>query len=153
MSPFDAALVFVAERLPGFDDHRREDVVTTTREAAAAAGPLARAAEVCSLVALWLRLRARRASHLLWRGAVLGLALGAVSTVAPTPVAVVVPVLLLGLGWCDPRYAAAAAVIWVGRFAAAGFGDFAFLRLLAMAVGILGAVTVAQVSLRRLTVR
>lgn len=153
MSPFDSALVFVAERLPGFDDDRRDDVVTTTREATATAGPLARAAEVGSLVALWLRLRAQRTSYLLPRGAVLGLVLGAASTVAPLPVAVAVPVLLLAFGWLDPRYAAAAAVIWAWRFLAGGFGDFAFLRLLAMAVGILAAVTVAQASLRRLALR
>ncbi|MDQ3756823.1 MAG: hypothetical protein M3394_03125, partial [Actinomycetota bacterium] len=77
MSPFDSAVSFVAARLPGFDDDRRHDVVATTREATAAAGPIARAVEVCSLVALWLRLRAQRTSHLLVRGAVAGLVLGA----------------------------------------------------------------------------
>ena len=153
MSPIDTALVFVAERLPGFDDDRRDDVVTTTREATATAGSMARVAEVGSLVALWLRLRAQRASHLLLRGLVLGLLLGAASLFLPLPVAVAVPLALLALGWFDPRYAAAATVIWVWRFVAGGFGDFAFLRLLAMAVGILAAVTVAQASHRRLTLR
>ena len=153
MSPFDTALVFVAERLPGFDDERRDEVVTTTREAVAAAGPMTRAAEVGSLVALWLRLRAQRSSHLLWRGAVLGTVVAAASTFVPLPVAAAVPLLLVALGWFDPRYAAAATVIWAGRFVAGGFGDFAFVRLLAMAVGILAAVTVAQASWRRLTLR
>ncbi|MDQ3758287.1 MAG: hypothetical protein M3394_10610, partial [Actinomycetota bacterium] len=77
----------------------------------------------------------------------------AASTVAPVAVAVAVPVLLVALGWHDPRYAAAAAVIWAWRFFAGGVEDFAFLRLLAMAAGILVAVTVAQASLRRLTLR
>ncbi|HEX2039357.1 MAG TPA: hypothetical protein VHF47_06450 [Acidimicrobiales bacterium] len=153
MSPLDAALVFVAERLPGFDDDRRHDVVATTREAAASAGALARVAEVGSLLALWLRLRARRTPRLLVRGALLGLALAAALASAPLPVAVAVPVALVALGWFDPRYAAAACAVWTWRFVAGGFADFAFLRLLAMAVGILVAVTVAQASLRRLTLR
>jgi hypothetical protein len=153
MSPFDAALVFVADRLPGFDDDRREDVVATARQAAVAAGPAARAAEVCSLVALWLRLRAVRTPHLLVRGAGLGAVAAAALAFAPFGVVVAVPVALLLLGWFDPRYAAAAAVVWVWRFFAGGIDDFAFLRLLAMAVGVLAAVTVAQASWRRLTLR
>jgi hypothetical protein len=150
MSPFDAALVFVADRLPGFDDDRREDVVVTTRQAAAAGSPLA---EVGSLVALWLRLRAQRTRHLLLRGAFLGAVVAAALAFAPLPVAVAVPVVLVAVGWFDPRYAAAAGVVWAWRFVSGGFADFAFLRLLAMAVGILVAVTVVQASSRRLTLR
>jgi len=150
MSPLDAAVVFVADRLPGFDDDRREDVVATTREAAAAGSALA---EVGSLVALWLRLRAQRTSHLLLRGAALGLVLAVAVSAAPFPVAVAVPVALVACGWLDPRYAAAAGVIWAWRFVAGGFGDYAFLRLLAMAIGVLVAVTVAQASWRRLALR
>lgn len=153
MSPLDAALVFVADRLPGFDADRRHEVVATTREATVAAGLVARVAELAGLVALWLRLRAQRTPHLLLRGTAVGLIMAVVVAWAPLPVAVAVPVALVGLGWFDPRYAAAACVIWAWRFAAGGLGDFAFLRLLAMAVGILVAVTVAQASLRRLTLR
>jgi hypothetical protein len=152
VSPLDSALGFVADRLPGFDDDRRHDVVATAREAAADSRA-ARAAEVCSLVALWLRLRARRTPGLLWRGALLGVTASAVLALAPFSVVVAVPVVLVALGWFDPRYAAAATVVWTWRFFAVGIDDFAFLRLLAMAFGILVAVTVAQASLRRLSLR
>ena len=159
MSPFDSALTFVAERLPGFDGDRRHELVATVREATADTGPSTRAAEVGSLLGLWLRLRARRSAHLLWRGAALGTLLAATTAFSPVPIAVVVPVVLLGLGWFDPRYAAAAAVIWVWRFVDAGVGELPeatvvlFLRLVAMAAGVLGAVAVTQASLRRLTLR
>lgn len=159
MSPFDTALGFVAGRLPGFDEPRRDEVVATAREAAAGAGPLTRAAEVASLVGLGLRLRARRSSHLLWRGAALGVASAAAMPFLPFAVAASVPIVLVLLGWFDPRYAVAAAVIWAWRFVVAGTGEapdatvVLFVRLVVMAVGVLCATAVTQASLRRLTLR
>ena len=159
MNALDRALVIVAERLPGFDGARRAEVLATVHEVTADAGPVTRAAEVGSLLGLGLRLRARRSAHLLWRGAALGTVVAAATAFVPVPIAVVVPIVLLALGWFDPRYAAAAAVVWTWRFVAAGIGEIPatgvvlFLRLLAMAAGVLAATAVTQASLRRLTLR
>jgi hypothetical protein len=159
VSPVDRAVGLVVRRLPGFDGERRAEVVATVREATTGAGPVTRAAEVASLLGLGLRLRARRSAHLLVRGAALGTAVAVLTAFAPVPIAVVVPVVLLGLGWFDPRYAAAAAVVWTWRFVVAGVGEVPatgvvlFLRLVAMATGVLAATAVTQASLRRLTLR
>lgn len=156
---FDAALTMVATRMPGFDDDHREELVSTTRELAAERSPLGRLAEVVLLAGLALRLRARRQDHLVVRGVILGLALVLVAVLtsdARLLWAALVPGGLVALGWFDPRYAAAAAVIWLWRFLAADPGavpdaTVTFVRLVLMAAGVFFAFAVARISLRRLT--
>lgn len=158
MTMLDAALTVVAARMPGFDDDRREELLHSTRELAAERGRLGRVAEVGVLAGLVLRLRARRTSHVVLRGLVLGMALVLVAvttTDARLVWAVLVPGALLALGWFDPRYATAAAVIWLWRFVTADPGatpdaTVTFLRLVAMAAGVFSAFFVARLSLRRL---
>jgi hypothetical protein len=161
---FDAALSMVATRLPGFDDDHRAELVHSTRELAAERSGPGRAAEVVALAGLALRMRARRTPRLVVRGAVLGavLVLVALGSLAAGDVlalrvvwAAVVPTVLVALGWFDPRYAVAAAVLWLWRLAAAGLDavpdvTVTFVRLVAMAAGVLFAICVTRVSLRRL---
>ena len=165
MTMFDTALSLVATRLPGFDDDRRDELVSSTRALAADQGRVARATEVVLLAGLALRLRARQSSRLTLRGLALGalLVLVAVGSLSLTDAvalrvvwAVVVPGALVAVGWFDPRYAAAAGVIWLWRFLSADPGaapdaTVTFVRLVLMAAGVLCALAVTRVSLRRLT--
>lgn len=165
MTVFDTALTMVATRMPGFDDDHREELVLTTRELAAERSRLGRLSEVVLLAGLALRLRARRKDHLVVRGVVVGLVLvlAAVVSLSATDSVVLhvvwaaaVPTALVAVGWFDPRYAAAAAVIWLWRFLAADPGavpdaSVTFLRLVLMATGVFFAFAVARISLRRLS--
>lgn len=162
---FDTALSLVATRLSGFDDDHREELVSSTRELAAERGRAGRLAEVVLLGGLALRLRARRTSRLVVRGVALGgvlvllavasLSLADDSLALRVVWAAVVPAVLVALGWFDPRYAAAAGVVWLWRFLAADPGAapdavLTFVRLAFMAAGVFFAFTVTRLSLRRL---
>lgn len=162
---FDAALSLVATRMPGLDDDHREELVSSTRELAAERGRAGRLAEVVSLGGLALQLRARRTPRLVLRGLVLGgllvlLAVGSLSWAEGSIAlrvawAAVVPTALVAVGWFDPRYAAAAAVVWLWRFLAADPGAapdavLTFVRLAFMAAGVFFAFAVTRLSLRRL---
>jgi hypothetical protein len=132
---------------------RRDEIVATAR-ASAADGRGWR--ELASLLALALRPASARAVWL--QGAALAAVIAIL--VAASPVALVLPFVLLALGVLDARLAAAATVFWLWRLATADLGDvFAALgdasltlqvvRWLAMLLGLALAAHVTRASIRR----
>ena len=180
---FERLLAWLVDHLVGLDREHRAEVRATTLAVAAERGRGERVLELISLGGLALQLRGRRAlresrARVLAAGGVLGLAVVlasvAVAAVAPptADVAIVVvsggviPTALVTAGWFDPRYAAAAGVIWTSRFLSADLGDVPHAvgavvgdleatqllgRLVVMASGVIVAAVVMRSSLRRLT--
>ena len=132
---------------------RRDEIVATARASAADGRGLR---ELASLLALALRPASVRAVWL--QGAALAAVVAIL--VAASPVALVVPFVLLALGVLDARLAAAATVFWLWRLATADLGDvlaalgdasltLQLVRWLAMLLGLALAAHVTRASIRR----
>ena len=146
-----ARLLGLAGRLLAAE--RRDEIVETARASAADGRGWT---ELASLLALALRPASARAVWL--QGA--ALAAGIALLVAASPVALVLPFLLLALGVLDARLAAAATVFWLWRLATADLGDVLaalgdaslttqVVRWLAMLLGLAVAAHVTRASIRR----
>jgi hypothetical protein len=131
------------------DARDRAEIVETARAAAADGTAWARLAELASVVAF--ALRPRRARTIWVHGALIAAVL--VALAAATPLALIVPFLLLALG---ARPAAAATLFWLWRLATADLGEVlaaldsaAFARWSLMLAGVAVAAYVTRASMRR----
>jgi len=122
---------------------RGPEIVATAK--AGATGRGAALAEAASLAVLALRPASRRAVWL--QGALLAAALAGL--VALTPLALVLPFVLLALGVFDARLAAGATLFWLFRLVTADLAEGHLLRWLLMLAGFALAAHVTRLSLRR----
>ncbi len=171
-----AARLVIDRWLPATID--REAVQVTAAAALANAGPFGQVREIASLLGLGLRLRSRSATGdrprtIVGQGVIIGLvaiaalacgALLGLSLAAVQILAVAVPALALGISWFDPRLAVAAATVWALRLVATDHVEFVgdlerlgsdvtvsglVVRWLAMASGVLAAIVIARLAIRR----
>jgi hypothetical protein len=145
-------------RLPG----RAEEMLATAR-AVGRTGPVARAAELLSLLAFALRPKpSRRTGRVVWlHGAAAGLVLAVLAlAVSVEPLTIAVPVALLAGGVYDARLAAAATIFWLSQLLTVDLGALAAAlhsvtlmteigRWLLMLAVLMAAVAVTQASIRR----
>jgi hypothetical protein len=124
---------------------RGPEIVATAEAGATTRG--AALAEAASLVALALRPTNARTVWL--QGTIIAAALAAL--VALSPLALVLPFVLLALGVFDARLAAGATLFWLFRLVTADLAEGHVARWLLMLAGLALAAHVTRLSLRRAT--